>query len=201
MEIVARLLFDFHVRGREHLPEPPYILAANHLSFIDPVFVTIAAGRNIRYLAVADLFDQSGMLEPVISYFGAIPTPRDRIPIAAIRTSIAELEAGHPIGLFPEGRRTYHWREQRPYNGAAWLSLRCDVPVVPVALVGTEGTLGLIQTAFRRTAIGVWIEPAIRPADFRDRSDPVTAMSAAWHDVMSERLDPWWPEHERPTLA
>lgn len=192
VEAIARRVFDFHPVGRHNLPEPPFILAANHLSFIDPVFVTLAVGANVRYLAVADLFDQGPLLDRIISFFGAIPTPRDKVPIAAVRTAMYELRAGRRVGLFPEGRRASEWRETAPRNGAAWLALKCDVPLVPVALVGTEGTLGVIQTAFRRTAIGVWIEPPLMPDWFRHEQDPVGAMSQEWHRVMSDRLDPWW---------
>ncbi len=189
---LARWLFDLHITGREQLPAGPYVMAANHLSFIDPVMVTLVAKRNVRYLAVADLFDTHHLFDRLISFFGAIPTPRDRVPIAAIRTALAELDAGRPVGVFPEGRRVARWREEAPQRGAAWLAMMAGVPLVPVAMQGNQGTLGMVQTAFRRSAIRIWVDEPMDPFDFIDHVDPIGALTEAWLAAVGERLDPWW---------
>ncbi len=192
MGAAANWLFDLEITGREYLPEGGAVLAANHLSFVDPVIVSLVAQRNVRYLAVASLFDASHLFDRLISFFGAIPTPRDRVPISAVRTALAELEAGRPVGVFPEGRRVVRWREQTPQRGAAWLSLMAGVPLVPVAMQGGQGTLSMVERAFRRTAIRAWVQPALDPLDFVDHVDPVGAMTAQWLESVGERLDPWW---------
>ncbi len=192
LEVLARWLFDLQITGREHLPRAGYVIAANHLSFIDPVMVTLAGRRNVRYLAVASLFDAHHLFDRLISFFGAIPTPRDRIPVGALRTALAELDAGNPIGLFPEGRRVTHWREEPPQRGAAWLALASGKPLVPMAMRGTEGTLSLVHGSFRRTPIRIWIEPPIHPDDYLDHVDPVGAMMEAWLEAVGRRMDPWW---------
>lgn len=185
-------MFDLRITGTEHLPDGGAVLAANHLSFIDPVIVSLVAGRNVRYLAVASLFDASHMFDRLISFFGAIPTPRDRVPIAALRTAIAELEAGHPVGVFPEGRRVDRWREESPQRGAAWLALASGVPLVPLAVQGSQGTLSTVERAFRRTAIRVWVEEPLDPLAFTDCADPVGVMTEAWLEAVGSRLDAWW---------
>lgn|GEM_PF-1008552 len=192
----AGWLWDLHVAGRERLPGGPYVLASNHLSFIDPVLVTLLAQENVRYLAVASLFDTSHLFDRLISFFGAIPTPRDRVPVAAVRAALAELEAGRPLGVFPEGRRVAHWREETPQRGAAWLAFAAGVPLVPVAVHGSQETLGIVHKAFRRTAIGVWVEPPLDPLDFTGYEDPVGALTAAWLAAVGHRLDPWWESTE-----
>lgn len=186
--------FDLRITGREHLPPEPYVIAANHLSFIDPVLVSLAAGRNVRYLAVAGLFGRSAAFDRLISFFGAIPTPRDRSPVAAVRAAVAELEAGHPVGVFPEGRRVERWGEVAPQRGAAWLALAAGVPLVPVAVYGSQGTLAPGQRSPRRTAVRIWVEAPLDPDRFLDHVDPVGAISAAWEEAVAARLDPWWPE-------
>ncbi len=188
----ARWLYDLHVSGRELLPQGAYVIAANHLSFVDPVIVTLVAQQNVRYLAVGDLFDQSHLFDRLITFFGAIPTPRDRLPIAAIRTALAELDAGRPVGIFPEGKRVTEWREQPPERGAAWLAFAAGVPLVPLAVQGSQGTLAAIERAFRRTAIAAWVEPPLDPSTFIDHEDPVGALALAWVEAVGHRLDPWW---------
>jgi len=191
---LARWLFDLEITNHANLPEGPCVMAANHLSFIDPVLVTLVAKRNVRYLAVADLFDQHHLFDRLISFFGAIPTPRDRAPIAAIRAALAELDAGNPIGVFPEGRRVEQWRGETPQRGAAWLALAAGVPLVPIAMQGTEGTLSVRHGAFRRTAVHIWVEPPIDPHDYIDYVDPLGALTRAWHEAVASKLDPWWGE-------
>lgn len=187
----AKWLFDLHVTGGEHVPSGAYVIAANHHSFIDPVVVTLVAGHNVRYLAVAGLFGKSRAFDELLSFFGAIPTPRDRPPIAAVRTALRELEAGRPVGVFPEGRRVSYWREDTAQRGAAWLALATGVPLLPMAIQGTQGTLGLVETAFKRTSIRVWVDPPISPLDYTGHADPVGAMSHEWYETVGHHLDPW----------
>lgn len=188
----AKWFFDLHVTGGERLPDGPYVLAANHLSFVDPVLMTLVAEENVRYMAVASLFETSHLFDRLISFFGAIPTPRDRVPVAAVRAALEELDAGRPVGVFPEGRRVAHWREETPQRGAAWLALAAGVPLVPVAMQGSQQTLGLAHRSFRRTAIGVWVENPIDALDFVEYEDPVGALMGAWLDAVGHHLDPWW---------
>lgn len=195
----AKWLYDLHVTGREHLPQGGYVLAANHFSFIDPVVATLVAGENVRYLAVAGLFDASHAFDRLISFFGAIPTPRHRPPIGAIRTALAELEAGRPVGVFPEGRRVAYWRENSAKRGAAWLSLAAGVPLVPMAIEGSQGTLGLIETGFTRTAVRVWVDEPLWPLDYTGLEDPIGAMTEDWFEIVGHHLDPWWSEEGSPS--
>lgn len=187
--------WDLRVEGAGNFPEPPFVLAANHLSFVDPVLATTVLGYNIRYLAVSDLFAAGRAVERLVSFFGAIPTPRDRVPVGAVRAALAELEAGRAVGLFPEGRRVERWGETAPKRGAAWLSLRTGVPLVPVAIVGTDSTLSVVEPRFRRAAVGVWVEPPLDPADHIGDADPVGALTEAWRAAVAPRLDHW---HARP---
>ena len=192
IEALARWFLDLRITGRQNLPEGGYVLAANHLSFIDPVIVTLAAQRNVRYLAVAALFDQHHLFDRLITFFGAIPTPRDRLPIGATRAALEELKAGRPLGLFPEGRRVSRWRETTAQRGAAWLALATGSPLVPLAMHGTHGTLSIAHATFKRASIRIWIEEPLYPDDFLHHADPLEAMMHAWAEAVGRRLDPWW---------
>lgn len=191
---LARMLFDLEVSGREKLPDGPYVISGNHVSFIDPVIVTLAAHRNIGYLATGGIFEPSVWFSRFIRFFGARPLPQGRVPVAAIRGALRDLERGKPVAVFPEGRRVPYWRETEPHHGAAWIALAAGVPLVPVAMHGNHGTLGKIESAFRRSSIRVWIEEPIDVLDYAEHEDPLAAVSQRWTEVIGERLDPWWED-------
>lgn len=191
---LARVVFDLEVSGRERLPDGGYVISGNHLSFIDPVIITLAADRNIGYLATGGIFEPSVMFSQLIRFFGARPLATDRVPVGAIRGALHDLELGKPVAVFPEGRRVPYWREAQPHRGAAWIALAAGVPLVPVAMYGNHGTMGLVQSAFRRSAIRVWIEEPIDVLDYAEHEDPLSAVNQRWADVIGARLDPWWED-------
>ncbi len=199
--VISRVLWDLEVTGREHIPSGPVVFAGNHQSHVDPPILSVAAQMNVRYLAVDELLNRSVWFDRLILFWGAIPTPRGRPPLGALRTAIAHLEAGGPVGLFPEGRRTTHWGEDPPKRGAAWLALRTGAPLVPVAIAGAERTLSHTETRFRRTPVRVWIEPPLDPHDYVDHVDPLGSMTNDWHAAMHGRLAAWVPTGEVDSIA
>jgi 1-acyl-sn-glycerol-3-phosphate acyltransferase len=190
---VGRLLWDLEVTGREQIPDGPVVFAGNHQSHVDPPLLSIAVRRNVRYLAVDELFGRAAWFDGLMLFFGAIPTPRGRPPLRALRTAIDHLESGGLVGVFPEGRRTVHWGENGAKRGAAWLALRTGAPLVPVAIAGAERTLGRDHPRFVRTPIRVWIEGPLDPSDYLDRVDPIGGMMDDWRQVMDRRLEGWTP--------
>ena len=110
LELAAKWLLDAEITGREHVPdEGPYIVTANHLSLIDPVLVTMAVTRLVRFLALDELFGQSQTLDRMMLYFGSIPVSRDRAPLDAIKQALQDLEDDDVLGIFPEGARALYW--------------------------------------------------------------------------------------------
>ena len=195
LELLARLIFDLEISGREHVPSTgPVIMAANHLSLIDPPFVGLTIKRNVRYLALEELFGRSRFFDKVTFFFGSIPISRTHPTHGPMRTALAELEAGGAVGMFPEGGRATAWGVTEPKLGAAWLALRTGAPVVPVAMTGTEGTLSLTDTRIRRTSIRIWVDTPLYPDDYLDRVDPLGAMMSDWCDTVDDHLAPWWSE-------
>ena len=195
VNLVARAVFDLEVTGREHMPTSGgVVLAANHLSLIDPPFVGLTIKRNVRYLALEELFGRSRFFDELTLFFGAIPISRDRPTHGPIRTALAELASGGAVGVFPEGGRVERWGAGVPKKGAAWLAMRSGVPLVPVALTGTEGTLSLTDMRIRRTAVRVWVSEPLYPDDYLDRVDPLDAMMADWVAALDHHLAPWWDD-------
>lgn len=190
--VLGRLLHDLEVTAEEPIPtDRAVVVAANHFSHLDPVLVTIAAHRNVRYLAVDELFGRSRLFDTTTGMFGAIPLPRDGVPLGALRTALGHLAIGGAVGVFPEGRRVAEWGEEDPKRGAAWLSLRTGAPLYPLAIAGSLGTMSPREKRVRRTPIRVWSGRAIHPDGYLDRVDPLGAMMRDWHAWMDERLAPW----------
>ncbi|MEX1037974.1 MAG: lysophospholipid acyltransferase family protein [Acidimicrobiia bacterium] len=172
----ARAAFSFEVEQEAELPEPPYVVAANHYSHFDPPAVGAALGLPIRFLALEDLFDVNGLLTWLITGFGAIPLPRHRLPIGALRTALDALDSGEVVAVFPESTRVSHWGTLTPKRGAAWLAKRTGVPLVPVAVIGTGRVFGL-DNRLRRAKVRVVVGKPIQP---HGDTDALTQHWAAW---------------------
>jgi 1-acyl-sn-glycerol-3-phosphate acyltransferase len=133
-------MFRIRVHGLEHLPERgPVILAANHQSFCDSLFVPVVIPRRVTYLAKAEYFDH-WHTRAFMSTFGQIPIRRGSgsESIRALSMASELLEQGAVLGLYPEGTRSRDGTVHRGHTGAARLALLTGAPVVPVGISGTE---------------------------------------------------------------
>ncbi len=187
-----RALMDAELSGREHVPaDGPYIVTANHLSLMDPVLVTAAVGRLIRFLALDELFGQSVLLDRWMLYFGSIPVSRDRPPLGAMKQALRVLEKGDVLGIFPEGARALYWGERTIKKGAAWLSIATGAPVVPCSVIGTEATLSLAEPGIRVPAVKLHVHPPLYPDSYIDHEDPLGSMMGDWASAIDERIQHW----------
>jgi 1-acyl-sn-glycerol-3-phosphate acyltransferase len=183
--LLGRAWADFEVAGPGRVPPSgSLVVAANHLSHVDPVIVSAVIGRPIRFLALDELFEQSRLFGQFITRLGAIPLSRVRAPLGAMRLALEWLDRGETVGLFPEGRRVGRWGEDPPKRGAAWLALRTGAPLLPVAIEGSDAVMGLDETRLRRAPVRVWIGEALDPDDFLGHADPVGALTEAWRMAM-----------------
>lgn len=182
---VGRAFFDLRIEREAEPPNPPFVIAANHYSHFDPPVIGAAVDIPIRFLALEDLFGANRILDWLVVGFGAIPTPRARYPIAAVRTALNALEAGDVVGVFPEATRASHWGTLPPRPGAAWLAKRAGVPLVPVAVAGTGRAFGL-ENRLRPARVRVVIGQAIAP-DGGDVGE-LTERWAGWVGRQIERF-------------
>jgi 1-acyl-sn-glycerol-3-phosphate acyltransferase len=188
----ARSLFDLDVSGAENVPSGGVVVAANHLSHIDPPLITMSVGRNLRYIALDGLFGNGAVFDAVTLFFGAIPTSREGAPLGPLKEAIAHVSAGGAVGLFPEGRRVAYWGESDPKRGAAWLAWMTGAPLLPVTIGGSERTLSATHEGLRRPSLRVWIDQPLWWYDFADHVDPVGAMTERWRAVLDGHLAVWW---------
>ncbi len=142
---VAHAIYRPRISGADNIPrEGGVILASNHLSFIDSFAIPLAAPRKVVFIAKSEYFTGTGVGGAVRRGFfegiGAIPVDRQssRAAQESLDSALEVLQAGEAFGIYPEGTRSRDGRLYRGRTGVAWLALTADVPVVPVALAGTE---------------------------------------------------------------
>jgi 1-acyl-sn-glycerol-3-phosphate acyltransferase len=141
----VRLLFRPIVEGIEHVPEHgAAILASNHLSFSDSIFLPLVVKRRITFLAKAEYFNSPGIKGFFTKLFfaGAGQVPIDRTSgsaaKAALETGKRILAGGNLLGIYPEGTRSPDGRLYRGKTGVARMALEARVPVIPCAMIDTE---------------------------------------------------------------
>jgi 1-acyl-sn-glycerol-3-phosphate acyltransferase len=138
---VLRVCYRIRIEGKEHLPKRgPVIVAANHRSFLDSVFLPLAIGRRrMTFVAKAEYFD-SKKTAWFFRGVGQIPIRREGGSASnrALASATEVLEGGGVFGIYPEGTRTRDGLTHRGHTGVARLALRTGAPVVPVGLVGTD---------------------------------------------------------------
>ena len=142
---LLRVLFRPWVRGLENIPEEGgAIIAGNHMSFLDSIFVPLASQRPVVYLAKKDYFVRRGLFGTLQRWFFRVTNqlPIDRGGGSASEASLKEglkvLGKGNLLGIYPEGTRSPDGRLYRGRTGVARIALEAGVPVVPVALIGTD---------------------------------------------------------------
>ncbi len=191
----TRGVLDGELSGREHLPASgPYIVTANHFSLVDPVFVTLAVGKLIHFLALDELFERNRIGDEIMYYFGSIPVSRTRPPLGAMKHALQILESGEILGIFPEAARAEYWGERSIRRGAAWLALATNSPIVPCAITGTEATMSLRNPGVRIPSIRLSLHPPLYPASYTDMEDPLSSMMDDWQAILDDQIKHWQPE-------
>ena len=133
---VLRGVWRLQAYGTEHVPlDGPLIVAANHVSYLDPPALGVALPRPISYMAKSELF-RIPILGPILPLVNAYPVDRGKGDIAAIRRSLEVLEKAGAIGIFPEGGRV---REGQgvAHAGVAMLAAWSGAPVLPAYIGGS----------------------------------------------------------------
>ena len=131
--------------GADQVPRRgPAILASNHLSFADWLFMPLALDRRVTFAAKSDYFTGVGLKGWAQKRFfagtGQVPVDRrgGRAGEAALRAGLKVLQRGELFGIYPEGTRSHDGRLYKGRTGVARLALLAQVPVVPSAVIGTD---------------------------------------------------------------
>jgi 1-acyl-sn-glycerol-3-phosphate acyltransferase len=134
-------VFDLRVSGLEHLPDGPYIVAANHANYLDGVVLAAALPRKIVFLVMPRVYHATRFHPSFHRHVGSIPIELSRPDPGAIRGALRVLADGGVLGIFPEGPNGRNGRLAPGQPGVALVALRSGVPVVPAAITGTAEAL------------------------------------------------------------
>jgi 1-acyl-sn-glycerol-3-phosphate acyltransferase len=131
MVALGRIFLGFEIHGEDRVPRKgPLIAAANHRRFFDPVFVSMAVPRRVRWMAKKELF--TFPFARFFYFLGTFPVDRQGGGRAALRTALDFLTEGRTLGIFPEGTRRKEGASVEAKSGAILLAVRSGAPILPV---------------------------------------------------------------------
>jgi len=162
---ICKILFRFRVVGEENVPKRgSVILASNHVSYLDPIFVGISLPRKIHYMAKEEIFRN-----PLLSWFmrklQAFPVSRDRVGPTSMKRALQVIKKEKMILLFPEGTRGDGKTLLRAKPGIGAIAEKSGAPIVPVFLQGPEKVLprGSWRLRFHQVTVGFGL-PLLPPS-------------------------------------
>jgi 1-acyl-sn-glycerol-3-phosphate acyltransferase len=186
---VLRLVFRVKAEGTHNVPrQGAAILASNHRSFIDSVFLPLVVRRRVTFVAKAEYFE-SWKTAWFFRAVGMIPLKRGDGSASerALAAAREVLQNGGVLGIYPEGTRSPDGRLYKGHTGAARLAKDCHAPIIPVAQIGTNEVqpIGAMwPKLFRQVRVKMgtpiwWTEGAGGLRQLRDFTDQVMAAIAA----------------------
>jgi len=211
-----RIFFRPSVSGAENIPRSGgALLASNHLSMCDSLFLPVLTRRRVSFLAKNEYFTGRGLRGRAKAAFvrgtGLIPLDRGDADAAAaaLATGARAVRDGMLLGVYPEGSRSPDGRLYRGKTGVARMAIEARVPVVPVAMIGTGHVQPIGRILPRLARVGVRIgTPLLPPACTADPAAAKLAARAFTEQIMAaiaglsgqERVDGDAAEH-RARLA
>ncbi len=135
---IYKFVFKGHLIGRDNIPQKDsFIMVSNHGSLLDPPLLGHALGRNISFMAKAELF-RIPFLGFIIKACGAYPVKRGIADKNTIKTACKKLSDDNSIGIFIDGTRQKNGRVNKPKQGAALLAFKNQKLLLPVAIVNSH---------------------------------------------------------------
>jgi len=175
---IYKFLFKGNLIGRDNIPkQDSFIMVSNHGSLLDPPLLGHAIGRNISFMAKAELF-KIPFLGFVISACGAYPVKRGIADKNTIKTACNKLLNNNCIGIFIDGTRQKNGRVNKPKQGAALLAFKNQKLLLPVAIVNSHRLIRFkfFIPSFSRIVIKVG-KPLLHPkSSSRDDLNAVTML-------------------------
>lgn len=184
---VLRFFYRVRIEGLDNVPRKgPVILAGNHISFCDSIFLPLVLRRRVTFVAKAEYFEQ----RKTAWFFravGQIPIKRGggAASLRALETAKDVLAAGKVFGIYPEGTRSPDGRLFKGHTGVARLTLESDAPVVAVAMIGTSQVqvIGQVRPSLFRSVTVRFSEP-MRFARYTERADDRLVLRQITDEIM-----------------
>jgi 1-acyl-sn-glycerol-3-phosphate acyltransferase len=192
---LLKALFRPWVRGMENIPTTgPVILASNHLSFSDSIFLPLQSRRPVVFLAKSEYFTGKGLKGALTRWFfkatGQLPIDRSggKASEASLNTGLKVLAQGQVLGIYPEGTRSPDGRLFRGRTGIARMALESKVPVIPVAMIDTEKVQPIGRRLPRIRRIGIIVGEPLDFSRFDGMEGDRVILRAVTDEIMYELM-------------
>lgn len=138
--VISKTFWFIRYEGRENIPDNSqggFLIAANHQTYIDPVWICLPMRRRFRFMALDTAFGWR-FVGPLITYLGAFPVSMEvGGTLRATKEALRALRDGAALTIFPEGGREFADGAMFTFKtGAVRIALQAGVPILPVAIVG-----------------------------------------------------------------
>ena len=132
---VYKLFYNFHIEGTENIPQDrALVMASNHRSYADPVILTMPMKKPVTYMAKEELF-KNRLFGWFITKLGAFPVKRGSGDMQIIEDSVAILNSGRHLVIFPEGTRSKDGKVGKGKTGVALIAAKSGADVLPCGIV------------------------------------------------------------------
>jgi 1-acyl-sn-glycerol-3-phosphate acyltransferase len=192
---VIKLLFRPWVKGLDNIPaQGAAIIASNHLSFSDSIFMPLMVHRPVVFLAKSEYFTGTGIKGRLTAAFFRLTNqlPMDRsggaASAASLNAGMEVLNAGGLLGIYPEGTRSPDGRMYRGKVGVARLALQAGVPVIPVAMIGTDKVQPIGKRLPNIRRIGMIFGEPLDFTQYREQAEDRTVQRKVTDEIMSSLL-------------
>lgn len=163
--VLYKVLFHLQVSGLSNIPlTGGFILASNHLSYLDPPALAAACPRRLSFLAKEGLF-KNALFGGFIAALNSFPVSSQSGELKSLRRAIRELQAGKGLTIFPEGERSVDGKLGEPMKGVGFLAVKAAVPIVPVFIDGSGKALPMHSKFIRLKKIKVYFGRPILPQE------------------------------------
>ena len=138
---ITKLMYNVKIVGRENLPKNSHVIyTANHVSYIDPPLISLAAWKNIAYMAKQELFvDKDKLLRFLVHILGAFAVNREKPEIATFKTVKSIFNTSWSLGIFPQGKIVKDPILSQVHKGFIMFAKKFEADIIPVGICGFDG--------------------------------------------------------------
>ncbi len=200
--LLTRILLKFEARGLENIPvNSPYVLAVNHETFVDAMWVASFLPKahfpNFACMAAQDLLTDYGRFGRIIMKVGrGIPLNRHGNPIRGLMLAKKQVEDGNILLIHPEGTRSHDGRLGKIHEGATFIAMKSNVPLVPVFIDGAFEIFSRYhqfpdtwdKKRKRRRRLVIRYGPPLYPENYKNSKAMTKDMKAWLENAFDEKI-------------